>query len=181
MSLSDEEKALLSQMMQGVKPLKKSNKVETKKELKPILVRNRPAKEIKKTSPSLYLSDYYYDPVKAESILSYSNTSLPSKRMKELKQGKIPIDARLDLHGLKKEAAKEALIHFINKNHEQNKRCLLIIHGKGSIEGDAPILKNLVNRWLKQFDEILAFHSALAKHGGNGALYVLLKSNRIDY
>jgi len=57
---------------------------------------------------------------------------------------------------------------------------MLLIHGKGGYEGAPPVIKNLISRWLPQFDEILAFHSAKAKDGGHGAVYVLLKRNKED-
>ena len=82
------------------------------------------------------------------------------------------------MHGLTTEAARDALYKFIKTQTENHKRCLLIIHGKGGHEGAPPVVKNLVNRWLPQFDTVLAFHSAQPKDGGHGAVYVLLKRNR---
>ncbi len=67
------------------------------------------------------------------------------------------------------------LINFIRQEATSRHRCLLIIHGKGSHNGKAPVLKNLVRHWLPQFPQVLAFHSALTRDGGAGALYVLLK------
>lgn len=125
-----------------------------------------------------YLSDYISEPVEAESLLSYSSSNLPSKQFQDLKYGKIPWQARLDLHGLNTDNARQALCEFIQIQSQQNKRCLLIIHGKSGHHGQAPLIKNLVNRWLPQFDELLAYHSAQAKDGGRGAVYVLLKKNR---
>jgi len=37
------------------------------------------------------------------------------------------------------------------------------------------VIKNKVNSWLRQHQDVLAFHSAMPKDGGNGAVYVLLK------
>lgn len=110
--------------------------------------------------------------------MSYSQPGLSNQRLKELKNGQIPWERRLDLHGLKSETARDALCQFIQTQAEHDKRCLLIIHGKGGQQGEPPIIKNLVNRWLPQMDEVLAFHSALPKDGGTGAVYVLLKRRR---
>ena len=50
------------------------------------------------------------------------------------------------------------------------------MHGKGLRSGPAgPVLKNSVQHWLSQWDEVLAFVSAQPRDGGSGALYVLLK------
>jgi len=121
------------------------------------------------------LSNYNQGTVNSDSIIVCSKSSIPHKQLIKLKNGQIPWQARLDLHGLNEESAKDALCEFIIKQLNHGNRCLLIIHGKGSKHGEAPILKNLVNRWLRQLPEILAFHSALGRDGGSGAVYVLLK------
>ena len=62
---------------------------------------------------------------------------------------------------------------------ENNIRCVRIIHGKGyGSNNKGPIIKPLVNKWLQQRNEILAFCSARPIDGGTGAVYVLLKSLR---
>jgi DNA-nicking Smr family endonuclease len=54
-----------------------------------------------------------------------------------------------------------------------------IIHGKGyGSNNQGPIIKPLVNKWLQQRNEILAFCSARPNDGGTGAVYVLLKTLR---
>jgi DNA-nicking Smr family endonuclease len=113
--------------------------------------------------------------IHAETCLSYGEHQLQRKQFRELKQGKIACEARLDLHGLRIEPAGDTLVAFITRAHQQNKRCVLVIHGKGGRFGEAPVLKNHVNHWLKQLPEVSAFHSACARDGGCGALYVLLK------
>jgi DNA-nicking Smr family endonuclease len=179
--MSDEDKALFREHMRSVKPLNE----ETKRIKGPALpppqhpVRKK-NQEKPQTKNDYYLSDYISDTVLSHTLLSYSNPSIPSKRFRELRNGLIPWEARLDLHGLKTEDARESLCRFIQNQTQNNKRCLLIIHGKGGHLGAPPVIKNLINRWLPQFDEVLAFHSALAKDGGHGAVYVLLKRNKIE-
>ncbi|KTD80527.1 Smr/MutS family protein [Legionella waltersii] len=174
--ISDEDKELFREHMQAVKPLKNAKKridiktppPETKSP------KNKP-KQLTPAPKELFLSDYISDPVLSESILSYSDPSIPNRRFRDLKNGLIPWEARLDLHGLTSEEARRSLLRFIEKQKHNHKRCLLIIHGKGGHQGARPVIKNLVNRWLPQFEEVLAFHSALPKDGGTGAVYVLLK------
>ncbi len=74
--------------------------------------------------------------------------------------------------------ARLALCQFVHEHYQQNTGCLLIVHGKGGHRGEPPLIKNLINRWLPQLDELLAYHSALVKDGGQGAVYVLLKKNK---
>ena len=179
--LSDEDKALFREHMHQVKPLKERDKcIQKVTQTLPI----KPKKSISPTDSTYkkqtvpqgpYLSDFISDTVLSDTVLSYCHSSIPNKRFRALKMGEIPWEARLDLHGFKIEAARDALIQFIHAQIYQNKRCLLIIHGKGGHQGSPPLIKNLINRWLPQFDEVLAFHSALAKDGGRGAVYVLLK------
>jgi DNA-nicking Smr family endonuclease len=121
------------------------------------------------------LSDYISVPVYSDTLLSYSNARVPNKRFQALKSGQITIEAKLDLQGLKTEAAREALCQFIEIQAKKHERCLLIIHGKEAKTEAPPLLKNLINQWLPQFSEVLAFHSAQEKEGGPGAVYVLLK------
>ncbi len=182
--LSDEDKALFRDHMRSVKPLNKQTPRVHSKAAPPEVVK-------KSTNPPIanraighqkeyHLSDFIAETVLSNTILSYCQPSVPSKRFKALKNGQIPWEARLDLHGLRTETARESLRNFIQTQVNNSRRCLLIIHGKGGHEGAPPVIKNLINRWLPQFDEVLAFHSAQAKDGGHGAVYVLLKRNKAE-
>ncbi|MBA2651899.1 MAG: Smr/MutS family protein [Tatlockia sp.] len=181
-SLSEEDKALFRQLMSDVKPLAKSKKVDYPRPKKLAVKVTRPdiskPKKTSLTTNPVYLSDSYSVEVQANTILSYFSHSIPNKRLRELKNGLIPWQSRLDLHGLRPEAASLALVNFILAQSNLAQRCLLIIHGKGSRSNEAPVLKNLVNHWLPQFPQVLAFHSALPRDGGPGALYVLLKRQK---
>jgi DNA-nicking Smr family endonuclease len=175
--MSDEDKALFLEHMRSVKPLTEKTKRVTSvnpKSPSPLKKRSPPPVEAKK---EYFLSDGIIEPVFSHTTLSYA-PSLPQRRFKALKNGHIAWEARLDLHGLHSDNARDALCQFISLQAKINKRCLLIVHGKGGHEGLPPVIKNLVNRWLPQMDEVLAFHSALPKDGGTGALYVLLKRNK---
>jgi len=178
--MSDEDKALFRAHMRSVKPLKEDTKREpgSVPQLPPQPNKRNQSPKTNIPIKEYYLSDYITETVLSESILSYSQPGIPSKRFRELKNGHIPWDARLDLHGLKAEAARNSLCQFINTHTQNNKRCLLIIHGKGGHQGAPPVIKNLVNRWLPQLEDVLAFHSAQPKDGGHGAVYVLLRRNR---
>ncbi|CAM2858826.1 Smr/MutS family protein [Legionella worsleiensis] len=178
--MSDEDKALFREHMRAVKPLaEKTKKVKITSTPPPIRRMNKQTRTPQPTA-SYHLSDFISETVHSHSVLSYAHPSITQSRLRHLKNGAIAWEARLDLHGLQTEEARKALCQFIHNQKEQNKRCLLIIHGKGGHLGAPPVIKNLINRWLPQFDEVLAFHSALAKDGGNGAVYVLLKKNKLE-
>ncbi|WP_392537908.1 Smr/MutS family protein [Legionella sp. 227] len=176
--LSDEDKALFREHMRSVKPLKKQTNQVKVAQPKPSVPPKKNTPQVTQEKKKYYLSDMIVDTVLSETILSYSHPSLASQRFKALRHGQIPWEARLDLHGLKSENARDTLCQFIQTQAENNSRCILIIHGKGGYQGAPPVIKNLLNRWLPQLDEVLAFHSALPRDGGSGAVYVLLKRNR---
>jgi len=56
-------------------------------------------------------------------------------------------------------------------------RCLLILHGKGERSTPRALLKSHVSAWLPQLPSVMAMHSAERRHGGSGALYVLLRKS----
>jgi DNA-nicking Smr family endonuclease len=175
-SLSDEDKALFREHMRSVKPLNESTAKEKTKTTAPhITPKPREKSLFAPRTKEYFLSDYISESVLTNTILSYMDSSFSPKRFKDLKNGRIAWESRLDLHGLKVEAARKALCHFITTQVELQKRCVLIIHGKGGQDGAPPLIKNLVNRWLPQMEEVIAFYSALPKDGGQGAVYVLLR------
>jgi len=110
--------------------------------------------------------------------LTYSRPGVQQSVMKKLRRGQLSIEAELDLHRLTSEQAHAELMDFIVRCQRQHIRCIRVIHGKGlSSKDQIPVLKNRVNKWLRQWDNVLAFCSARHFDGGHGALYVLLKRN----
>lgn len=96
-----------------------------------------------------------------------------------LRRGHWAIQAQLDLHGLRRDAAREALAAFLAAASRQGWRCVRVVHGKGlGSPGRAPVLKAKVQRWLAHSDAVLAFAQAGAAQGGAGALVVLLAGGR---
>jgi DNA-nicking Smr family endonuclease len=95
----------------------------------------------------------------------------------KLKRGQLPIDAKLDLHGMDRDSAHRALNGFLERAHAQGRRCVLVVTGKsGVLKSDTP-------RWLNQQPNrgrIIAVAQTQPRHGGGGALYVLLKRIRGD-
>ncbi len=118
-----------------------------------------------------------------------NSNEIDHKLNKKLKQGKIKIDKQLDLHGMTQAQAYDALLSFIPQSYHQRKRCLLIITGKGSYksqnikerEQNIGILRQNTPRWLYEspFKKyVLKIEQAAHHHGGEGAIYVLLRKNK---
>lgn len=112
--------------------------------------------------------------VASEEALAYKQSSISNIILRKLRKGQYNIDAILDLHGMTIDQAKDAMVQFLSSCLQQECRVVLVIHGKGT-HGHSPVLKNSVNKWLRQLDVVLAFCSAMTPDGGRGAAYVLLK------
>lgn len=103
----------------------------------------------------------------------------------KVRRGRLPIDGRIDLHGLTQSEAHDALVGFVRRSHGSGRRLLLVITGKGGPgygDGrDRGVLRSAVPRWLNEASLrplVLAVHSAQPQHGGQGAFYVFLRRRR---
>jgi DNA-nicking Smr family endonuclease len=112
-----------------------------------------------------------------DDALSYRCTGIGVEVTRRLRKGEWSIQREIDLHGLRRDDAREALSAFIRDAHRQGLRCLRVVHGKGlGSPGRVPVLKSKVHGWLIQKNEVMAFVQARADEGGAGALVVLLKA-----
>ncbi|NMM26100.1 MAG: DNA mismatch repair protein MutS [Glaciimonas sp.] len=109
--------------------------------------------------------------------LSYTRSGVSADVVRKLRKGHWTIQDQLDLHGLRRDEAREALGAFLRHANRSGLRCVRIIHGKGlgSINKE-PVLKQKVRNWLVQKQEVIAFCQAKASDGGSGALVVLLNA-----
>jgi DNA-nicking Smr family endonuclease len=106
--------------------------------------------------------------------LWYAKPGVQDATLRKLRRGHYSVGAELDLHGLRSEPARIALV---DSAHSRRVRCVRIIHGKGYRSGPrGPILKQKLNGWLQQRDDVVAFCSARPADGGTGAVYVLLSA-----
>jgi DNA-nicking Smr family endonuclease len=107
--------------------------------------------------------------------LSFRRAGVSSGVVNKLRRGHWSIQAELDLHGLRRDEAREALAAFVRSAAQRGLRCLRVVHGKGhGSPGRQPVLKAKVQRWLGQCAEVIAFAQASGPEGGAGALIVLL-------
>ena len=108
--------------------------------------------------------------------MRYLKSGLQQRVLKQLKRGQYPLEAEIDLHNMRSEQAEKALFDFIDECQLRQIRCARIIHGKGlRSESQQPVLKLLTANLLKQHPEILAYISTHQRHGGHGAVLVLIK------
>ena len=115
--------------------------------------------------------------MQAGDILSYCVPGIQKQTFRKLKRGQYSVGAELDLHGTTRIEAQELLYDFVEDSRQRGIKCVRIIHGKGhGSTNKGPVIKPLVNKWLRKRDDVLAFYSARPVDGGTGAVYVLLKS-----
>ena len=161
--------------MRGIKPLKNTK-------IAPHVTRPTPSRRRKPlddpdeaTNTIFEFSDYENLPlVDSNEAIRFARTGIQHKKLRKLHQGQYNIEAILDLHGMTVADAREALGRFLLRCQDMNLQHVLIIHGKGR-GSNKPILKNKLNHWLRQVSHVVAFCSATAKHGQQGAMYVLLR------
>lgn len=110
------------------------------------------------------------------------------RELRRIGKGQQRIDARLDLHGLTQAEAHDALRHFLHRSEARGHRLVLIITGKGGGGGggtstdrsERGVLRRNVPRWLAEPDlrPLVLGCSSATHHGGDGALYVRLRTRR---
>jgi DNA-nicking Smr family endonuclease len=98
---------------------------------------------------------------------------------RKLRRGEYAVQGHVDLHGLTREEAKQAVDRFLRGARQAGKRCVLVVHGRGTHSRDqVPVLKEALRTWLataRFARHVLAFATARPQDGGGGALYVLLR------
>jgi DNA-nicking Smr family endonuclease len=96
-----------------------------------------------------------------------------------LRRGEFSVQGHVDLHGMSREEAKDAVERFISESRRAGKRCVLVVHGRGLHSKDQiPVLKEAVASWLQRgriARSVLAFATARPHDGGAGAVYVVLR------
>lgn len=107
--------------------------------------------------------------------------TLDRPTLDKLSKGRLPIEGRVDLHGMTQEQAYSLLYTFLSRAHAGGIRYVLVITGKGSSSGGDGVLRRAVPAWLSTpaFRMLVSSHDHAARnHGGSGALYVRLRRSR---
>ena len=111
-----------------------------------------------------------------DDALSFRRHDIGPEVVRKLRRGAWAIQAQIDLHGLRRDQAREQLAAFLREADRHGLRCVRVVHGKGNgSPGKEPVLKSKVKSWLVQKREVIAFTQARASDGGHGALVVLLR------
>ena len=111
--------------------------------------------------------------------LAWRRDDLPPRVLQKLRRGQYAAQDELDLHHVDASQAEAMLRAFLKEAVHADLGCVRIVHGKGlHSDSGVPVLKNLVDRLLRQRADVLAFHSAPPAQGGHGAVLVLLRQRR---
>lgn len=181
MSRKSNDEHLWDRVAQGVTPLKSRNRVAVSDSSTDLL---KPGKKPENKAPrrtplqSLQTTTNVAPPVRpaAAPVEVGASAGVDKRTAERLRRGKMVLDGTLDLHGMTQAKAHGALTLFIDTAYMAEKRCLLVITGKGQ-----GILKRAVPYWLSDpflRPKILSVMTARPDHGGDGALYVLLRRRR---
>jgi DNA-nicking Smr family endonuclease len=173
--LAEQERRLFEFSVGAVEPLRHAERVLHETE------RPRPEPLQREADERQVLLQALSDEIDIDSLLdtdeslSFRREGVSVEVVRKLRRGHWALQAQLDLHGLRRDAAREALGQFVAESARRGLRCLRVVHGKGhGSPGREPVLKARVRRWLVQKNEVLAFVQARASEGGAGALIVLL-------
>lgn len=142
---------------------------------------------IKEIKPHINMSDVYKGNALDTLELNVTD-NIDNNTAKRFKREEFPVEATLDLHGCTEDQAYNKVFDFVKTSYIRQKRCILIITGKGLQKKDDEdffatkgILKERVPLWLNTPELrplILSFRHPSAKNGGEGALYILLRRKR---
>jgi DNA-nicking Smr family endonuclease len=116
--------------------------------------------------------------------------ALDRQTSRRLESGRLAVEARLDLHGMKQKDAHAALKRFLKWASSKDLRHVLVITGKGAAsderksfyeEESRGVLRQAVPHWLASPElaaMVVSFSPAPRRLGGEGALYVRLRKAR---
>ncbi len=167
--LSDEDRVLWNLVARSAKPLKGKRAVE---------IPEIPSVSMEETMDAVAPKPAVSSAVQPKQNVSHSFDKPTHDR---LAKGRLPIEGRVDLHGMTQEQAYSLLLPFLHRAHAGGVRYVLVITGKGSSSGGEGVLRRAVPAWLSTapFRPLVSSHDHAARnHGGVGALYVRLRRSK---
>lgn len=169
---------LFREMMADVAPLAQDKvQVTQKHQVSEAQLARRLAAQTLSDSAPEYLSLDYAKMLKPDDMVEFKRSGVQDGVFRKLRLGKYDLQARLDLHRKSLKEAREEVLNFLRQCQRMDIRTVIIVHGKGEKSNPPAMMKSFVATWLEQITDVMCFHSALRQHGGNGALYVMLKKS----
>ena len=183
MASGEDESDLFRRAMRDVKPLKQRTTRIRSEKIAPSRTSGTPeTATTKQTLRSRSAAPAATFPKSNAPTLQHGDMAgLDRRTGQRFKRGQLPVEARLDLHGMTQTEAHRALGAFLSGQQTAGRRCVIVVTGKGVGKEGGGVLRNAVPRWLNEApnrEKVLAFEYARQNDGGVGALYVLLKRRR---
>lgn len=175
--MGDDEMSLFLEEMAGVQPLKSNTTTTVSEKAVSTEAQDARRKQLQMSEQLalLTLDPHLVTASEPDAMVEFKRDGVQDEVFHRLSLGGYPCKFEVDLHMLKPQQAREALYQQIQIGRERGERNIMVIHGKGVKSKPFPaLMKSFVINWLEQIDEVLAFHSAQRRHGGTGALYVML-------
>ena len=110
-------------------------------------------------------------------LVSWKKDGVQEGVFKKLRLGQYPLEGRLALHRKTVKEARAELFDFTRLALAKGWRCVLVNHGRGERSPTPARIKSYTIAWLAQIPEVLAYHHPERRHGGAGAVYVLLRKS----
>lgn len=193
--LTPEDEALWNTVARTLEPVRKKARVHTSAKLEPKVDEPLPRALLEELEKAASKSQR---PLQTASKPQIERIPPPvaefdRRQVRRLARGRVEVEARLDLHGMRAAEAYAALRAFLFGCYNRGQRNLLIITGKGSgvdlrnrpfeldDRSERGVLKRSVPLWLAKPElrtVVVSFTQAHPRHGGEGALYVQLRSRR---
>lgn len=175
----DDDEDALREALRDAKPLSRARRVaprRTPPAPRP-LQRLRDEREVMREALDASIS--IEDALDSGEEPNYLREGLSRQILRQLRRGHWVVQAEIDLHGLNRIEALDAVGEFLAGCVARGRRCVRIVHGKGlGSKNREPVLKHLLVKHLPRRDAVLAFCQAPTAQGGGGALLVLLKARR---
>ena len=170
------ERELFALSVGQVVPLRKAGGPLVARPRPPAIARQRERDEAAVLGESISDEFDVESLLETDEALSFRRRDVGPEVVRKLRRGVWALQGQLDLHGLRRDEARERLADFLREAARAGLRCVRVIHGKGNgSPGREPVLKAKVRSWLVQRAEVLAFTQARASDGGHGAVIVLLR------
>jgi DNA-nicking Smr family endonuclease len=180
--VTPDELELWRHVAQTVRPIKsKRRATPPKEEVAGAPAPKTKAKSAKPVSPAAPAKPQPPAPLKPHELTHGTSHGIDRRQAERFRKGKLAIEGKIDLHGRIQQDAHDDLLAFLRRAHGAGKRNVLVVTGKGMTTSKTGILRQAVPRWLNEpafRPLVLAFDYAEPQHGGEGALYVLLKRVR---
>ncbi|WP_129578713.1 MULTISPECIES: Smr/MutS family protein [Sorangium] len=137
-----------------------------------------PDEEARSRMRSLVIEGIKFETTDDSERIEGRRLDVDPRELRRLRRARYAVDGTLDLHGLRLEAAREAVEAFICKRQRDGDRVVAIVHGKGNHSpGGHAVLRGEIAAWLSHgrvARHVAAFATAPDAEGGAGAVLVLL-------